>query len=204
MKGNFFAHTCSEKQHHLWNYWKFLSFQRHMLGNTPVPNNCVIWFSTKAISKLNFYKESFLGRTVRVSTWLVYINFLYWECHPLFWHVLWVSKNPWLLLHTQRRGFATFQKKLYPQKCQGPFKCHCLKKYFENAPKWAVLEMSTLQKLIIIIKMYLSSHVGITFIQVFMYAYKKYIRWMLKAVLPPQGNRSEHFSQSKIHRLLHK
>lgn len=39
------------------------------------------------------------------------------------------------------------------------------------------LEMSTLEKIIIIIIiMYLSSHIGITFIQVFMYAYKKYIR----------------------------
>jgi len=64
--------------------------------------------------------------------------------------------------------------------------------------------MSTLEIIMIIIKMYLSSHIRITFVQVFLYAYKKYIRQVLKARVSPQGNTSEHFSQEEIHRLLHK
>lgn len=51
--------------------------------------------------------------------------------------------------------------------------------------------------------MYLSSCIGITFIQVFLYACKKYIRQVLKATVSPQGNTFEHFSQKEIHRLLH-
>lgn len=51
--------------------------------------------------------------------------------------------------------------------------------------------------------MYLSSCIGITFTQVFLYACKKYIRQVLKATVSPQGNTFEHFSQKEIHRLLH-
>lgn len=110
-----------------------------------------------------------------------------------------VSKNLWSQMHTKRRSVATSNKKNYLQKCQRPFKCHCLRKYFENAWKWAFLDMSTIEKVIIKIKICLSSHTGITFIQIFLYTCKKYIRQLVKGRVSPQGNTCEHLSQRDSH-----